>query len=115
MKLLLATAMFAFGFPAFILPAAAQTGPTTTNGIPDTALSTAPTPSTGPRAQEAKLPSNSAANANNSALATDPTRVTAAPAMVTYPICKRGQFDDCMEPGNGPRQATKKRTRRYRR
>jgi len=115
MKLLLATAMLAVALPAFGESAAAQTGPTTTNGIPDTALSTASTPSTGPRAQEANLPSNSAASANNSALATDPTRVTAAPAMVSYPICKAGQFDDCMEPGNGPRPATKKRTRRYRR
>lgn len=109
MKLLLTASMLAFAAPVI-----AQTSPTPSQ-IPDTALSTAPTPSTGPRAQEANQPSNSAASANNSALATDPTRVNAAPAMASYPICKAGEFDHCMEPGNGPRQQVKKRTRKPRR
>ncbi len=107
--------LLSFAALAFAVPATAQTTPAPTSQIPNTTLSTAPVPSTGPRAQEANMTTNSAADANNSALATDPTRVSAASAMTTYPICKRGQFDDCMEPGNSATKATKKRTRKPRR
>ncbi|OYW20961.1 MAG: hypothetical protein B7Z43_11930 [Sphingomonas sp. 12-62-6] len=110
MKILLSLAALAFA-----VPATAQTTPAPTSQIPNTTLSTAPVPSTGPRAQEANMATNSAAEANNSALATDPSRVSAAPAMTSYPICKRGQFDDCMEPGNGATPTKKKRTRKTRR
>ncbi len=112
MKLLLATTMLAVTMLANA-PATAQTSATSSQ-IPNTTLSTAPTPSTGPRAQEGNVPSNSAASANNSALATDPTGVSAAPAMMSYPICKAGEFDHCLEPDNGPRQPVKKRARRHR-
>lgn len=119
MKLLLATTMLAFAIPAIAQTPPSQTSPTTAPApgtpVPDTVLSTAPTPSTGPRAQEGNLPSNSAADANNSPLATDPTRISPAPALANYPICTAGQFDDCMEPGNGARHTTKKRLRKSRR
>lgn len=92
----------------------AQNTGTPSTQVPDTTLSNSPMPSTGPRAQEANQPTNSAADANNSPLATDPARTSAAPAMKSYPICRAGQFDDCMEPGNGSRQSTKKRMRKPR-
>ena len=83
-------------------PVVAQTGPTTTNGIPDTALSTATTPSTGPRSREADLQPNTAARAEQSMLAVAPQSTLPAPALDPYPLCKAGEFDHCMEPGNGP-------------
>lgn len=106
MKILLTLAALAFA-----MPATAQRTPAPISQIPNTALSTAPVPSTGPRAQEANMATNSAAEANNSALATNPSRVNAAPALASYPICKRGQFDDCMEPGNNAAKKMKKRQR----
>lgn len=104
-------------------PALAQETPATTNGIPNTALSTSSAPSTGPRAREGDLPSNDAAAAIGGGMQAPPT-VTAADApppvprspsdafpapapAASYPTCRAGQFDQCMEPGNGtptPRQ-----------
>ncbi|OYY68645.1 hypothetical protein [Sphingomonas sp. 28-63-12] len=79
------------GLALMASPAFAQTAPAPTT-IPDTALSTETTPSTGPRSLEADLPSNTAT----------PQAAMPAPALDHYPICKAGEFDHCMEPGNGP-------------
>lgn len=83
-------------------PAFAQSAKQMTS-IPDTALSTATTPSSGPRAQEADLPTNSAASANLSALASNPAATAPDAPLAEYPICTVGQFDNCMEPGNAPK------------
>lgn len=130
MKLMIAVALATFALPAYAqdqtappTPPPATTTPSTTNGIPNTALSTSPTPSNGPRAQEGNLPSNNAAAAAGggeqpgtpamSAPAApgqpvvtmpSPSPDTALPAPAPldhYPLCKKGQFDKCMEPGNG--------------
>ncbi|CAN5424656.1 hypothetical protein BH09PSE4_BH09PSE4_22140 [soil metagenome] len=102
-------------------PAFAQTTPSTTNGIPNTPLSTSTAPSDGARAQEGNMPANSATATTPGAEPAAPmlsgpvtseTPVVAAPSpsvaealpapapMDHYPMCKRGQFDHCMEPGN---------------
>lgn len=115
-------------------PAPTQSAPSTTNGIPDTTLSTSPTPSTGPRAQEGNLPTNNAAAASGggaqpatpvmSEPAAPGTPMTALPsaspdtalpapaALDHYPICKAGQFDKCMEPGNNGATTRRHRARR---
>lgn len=102
----------AIGLAILVGPAFAQsTTPTTANGIPNTALSQEPTPSVGPRAQEADMPSNTASQANNSMLAVAPESTMPAPALTHYPLCKAGEFDHCMEPGNGPRKPGKRHRR----
>lgn len=79
--------------------------------VPNTQLSTEPTPSTGPRAQEATMPGNSAVPANMSNMATAPQTTAPEQPLAHYPICKKGQFDNCMEPGNGGHKAGKRRPR----
>ena len=127
MKLMIAVALATFAFPAYAqdqsTPPPAPPPAATTNGIPNTTLSTSPTPSNGPRAQEGNLPSNNAAAAAGGGqqpanppmsepaapgqpviAAPSPSPDTALPAPAPldhYPICKRGQFDKCMEPGKG--------------
>lgn len=128
MKIMLAVACATLALPAFAQDQTTTTTPpppaaSTTNGIPNTALSTSPTASNGPRAQEGNLPSNNAAAAAGggeqpatpamSAPAApgqpvvtmpSPSPDTALPAPAPldhYPLCKKGQFDKCMEPGNG--------------
>ena len=130
MKLMIAVALATIALPVYAqdqttppAPPAAPSAPATTNGIPNTPLSTAPVPSTGPRAQEGNLPSNDAAAAAGGGeqpatppmsepampgqpvvAAPSPPADTALPAPAPldhYPICKKGQFDKCMEPGNG--------------
>lgn len=113
----------------------AQTTPSTTNGIPNTTLSTSTQPSTGPRSREGDLPSNNAAaamgggmqapptvqvDANGAPMPRSPSANEAFPApapMAHYPMCSAGQFDECMEPGNGggTRSATIHRGRAHRR
>ena len=90
------------GLVMLATPALAQT-----TSIPDTALSTSSSPSTGPRSQEANLPSNSAASANTGTMTPD------AP-LASYPICEAGQFDNCMEPGNHGGRTKAKRMKRPR-
>lgn len=143
MKLMIAVALATFALPAYAQdqttpPATppATTTPSTTNGIPNTALSTSPTPSNGPRAQEGNLPSNNAAAAAGGGeqpanppmsqpampgqpviAAPSPSPDTALPAPAPldhYPLCKKGQFDKCMEPGNGPGTTHHMRHRRHR-
>ena len=70
-------------------------------GVANTALSNAPTPSDGARAQQGNSPMNSAAAANNSPAATSPDTTPPEAPLDHYPICKANQFDKCMEPGNG--------------
>lgn len=120
---------FLAGVALFAAPAFAQTQPTpqpapaTGTGIPNTPLSTAPTPSDGPRAQEGNLPSNNTAAASGGgeqpalppqsypaapgqapvAAPSEPvaTALASAPAALDhYPVCTAGQFTGCMEPGN---------------
>ncbi|MDH7973027.1 hypothetical protein QH494_12640 [Sphingomonas sp. AR_OL41] len=101
--------IFAVALATIALPVYAQgqtTTPPSTNGIPDTMLSTSSAPSTGPRAQEGNLPSNNAA-------ATTSGAVPAPAPLDHYPICQRGQFDKCMEPGNGAGKAYATRHRHH--
>ena len=85
--------IFAVALAMIALPVYAQ-GQKPPPGIPDTAPSTSSDPSTGPRARDGAL---------------------SAPApLAHYPICKRGQFDKCMEPGNGAGKAHHMRHRRHR-
>jgi hypothetical protein len=101
--------IFAVALATILLPVYAQgqtTTPSATNGIPDTTLSTSSAPSTGPRAQEGNLPSNNAA-ANVSG------ELPAPAPLDHYPICQRGQFDKCMEPGNGAGGSHHMRHRRH--
>lgn len=102
MKIMFAVALATIALPVYAQDQAAPPPPAaTTNGIPNTTLSTSPTPSDGPRAQEGNLPSNNAAAAAGGGEQSTEA-VMAAPAPLDhYPICKRGQFDKCMEPGNG--------------
>ena len=101
MKLVFAAAIAALALP---LSAQAQTAPptapSTTNGIPDTTLSTSPTPSMGPRAQEGNMPSNNAAAAAGGGEQPATLTSTAPAPLDHYPLCKRGEFDHCLEPGN---------------
>ncbi|CAN5250509.1 hypothetical protein BH10PSE14_BH10PSE14_12270 [soil metagenome] len=104
MKIILAVALATIALPVY---AQGQTTPPPANsGIPNTMLSTSSDPSTGPRAQEGNLPSNNAAAGVSGELA--------APAPLDhYPICQRGQFDKCMEPGNGAGGTHPARHRRH--
>jgi hypothetical protein len=139
MKIMFAVALATIALPVYAQDQAAPPASppaATTNGIPNTTLSTSTTPSTGPRAQEGNLPSNNAAAAAGGgqqpaeppmstppapgqpvvAMAS-PSPDTALPApapLAHYPICKRGQFDKCMEPGNGGGTAHATRHRRHR-
>jgi len=142
MKLMIAMALATIALPAYAqdqtapAPATPPAAGSTTNGIPNTTLSTSPTPSNGPRAQEGNLPSNNAAAAAGGGeqpatppmsapvapgqpvvAAPSPSPDTALPAPAPldhYPICKRGQFDKCMEPGNGGGTTHHARHRRHR-
>ncbi|MBY0520656.1 MAG: hypothetical protein K2P79_09545 [Sphingomonas sp.] len=101
-------------------PALAQTAPPRSGDVAKTALSNSPTPSNGPRAQQANQPANSNAMQANTDPAQSappmapadatpqqsmsPAEAMPAPAPLDhYPICKANQFDKCMEPGNGAR------------
>lgn len=111
----------------------AQTAPSTTNGIPNTALSTSTEPSNGPRSRQADLPTNNAAAAIGGGVSAPTTVVETeagappvvpvspsvgealpAPApLAQYPMCSAGQFDQCMEPGNGTETRPRRMSRRH--
>jgi hypothetical protein len=90
--------LIALATPAFaqMTPAKPSDAPNAVNGIPNTQLSTSTDPSNGPRSKEADLPSNTTNPAAAGAAAPAPAPLD------HYPICKRGEFDHCMEPGNHP-------------
>jgi hypothetical protein len=130
-KVLLAGAAL-IAAPAFAQTAPAPTppAPSATNGVPNTALSTSPTPSSGPRAQQGNTPANNdAATAGTSGggeqPALPPQNMPAAPGQAPiaapsepvatalapppapldhYPVCKADQFTGCIEPGNRHRR-----------
>jgi len=108
--------------------------PTTTQAEPSTQLSTSTAPSNGPRARRAQTASgNNAAAQLGGGLAPSqpalqgtpqpgatvqfvpappPAQAFPAPAPLdSYPLCKKGQYDKCREPGSA---ATGERRRRRR-
>ncbi|MEO5866310.1 MAG: hypothetical protein ABIS14_14565 [Sphingomonas sp.] len=97
------------------MPAPTGAAPMTTNGVPNTALSTSPTPSDGPRAQQGNSPAN-----NDASMAGGGTPMSAPPTptastMDKPPVCKANEFSGCTEPGNGGgshHHAAKHRARR---
>lgn len=121
---------------ALAAPATAQTTqppvPESHTGIPNTALSNEPVPSTGPRARKSnRSPSNNASIEANASVqpravtpiaagstivfqpAPPPSEVYPAPApLASYPVCHANQFDKCVEPG--ARKASGKRSMRRR-